>query len=314
MPIEERHGFVGWKEFHSARREILDEIDQSKRRNVSRPLQTEHGVAGEAKFRAWLSLFLPGKYGVTSGYIIPDVIASDYQLRHFDTIIYDKLNAPVLCADANRDQSEQGARRAIPAKYVRAVFEAKASLTAESAEKAIDKLEELNAFMGHLPSAFTCGAIFFELAPSLIDNRSILPKLLPAQRITGYWGGMVLHCSLDEDMTGLIEVADKQPNDPETDDIPIARTIDELDVRRDGSKLLLTEAGSGATLYDGPDKRWHVSKTYGPMVMGDVFKLKLTWSRNGFANFALGMISRLDGYAPRIDRRNVFGQVYDLIL
>ncbi len=108
-------------------------------------MRTEHGVAGEAALRQWLSGFLPEKFGVTSGYIIPDVIAGDYKLYHFDIVVYDKLNSPVLWTDGDFDRSEQGKKRAIPAKHVYAVFESKASLTSQSAQAAIGKLAELNS-------------------------------------------------------------------------------------------------------------------------------------------------------------------------
>jgi hypothetical protein len=70
--IEGKYGFTGWKEFASNRRVILNEFDRAKGLNESRPVQTEHGIAGEAGLRNWLCSFLPRRYGVTSGFIIPD--------------------------------------------------------------------------------------------------------------------------------------------------------------------------------------------------------------------------------------------------
>ena len=118
----------GWKEFHRNRKDILDEFDRAKEYNSSRPVKTEHGLAGEAALRTWLSAYLPGRFGVTSGYVIPDVVVASYELYHFDVIIYDAMASPVLWIDGNRDSSDQGKKRAIPAKHVRSVFEVKASL------------------------------------------------------------------------------------------------------------------------------------------------------------------------------------------
>jgi hypothetical protein len=56
----------------------------------------------EALFRDWLEQFLPAKYGVTSGYIIQqkDAVkprsALKGKLRHYDVIIYNKLDSSVL--------------------------------------------------------------------------------------------------------------------------------------------------------------------------------------------------------------------------
>lgn len=62
----------------SSRKEILSKYELSKERNQSRPIRVEHGTAGEAAIREWLKKFLPAKYDVTSGYIIPDLIVDSY--------------------------------------------------------------------------------------------------------------------------------------------------------------------------------------------------------------------------------------------
>ena len=149
-----RYGLVGWKEFHNNRKEILSEFNRAKGYNVSRPVRVQHGKAGDAAVRKWLSDYLPKKYGVTSGFVIPDVIAAEYKLYHFDVLIYDQINSPQLWSDGDYDQSEQGKIRAIPAKHVRAVFEIKASLTSETAREAIAKLSKLNNLVNHLPAGF----------------------------------------------------------------------------------------------------------------------------------------------------------------
>src|SRR5581483_5139416 len=121
----EQSGMFGWKEFHRNRKDILAEFDRARAYNSSRPVRVEHGTAAEAEVRRWLSSYLPGRFGVTSGYLIPDVVVASYELYHFDVIIYDALASPVLWIDGNHDDAEQGKRRAIPAKYVRSVFEVK---------------------------------------------------------------------------------------------------------------------------------------------------------------------------------------------
>lgn len=184
----DKYGLIGWKEFHNTRTDILDEFHRAKGYNVSRPVKVAHGIAGEAALRKWLSGYLPEKYGVTSGYIIPDVMAIEYKLYHFDVIIYDAANSPILWIDGDYDRSEQGKKRAIPAKHVHAVLEAKASLTSRTAGDAIAKLNQLNEVAAHLPRNFSCGIFFFDLDPALADNQNILPHLIPSSPISGYWG------------------------------------------------------------------------------------------------------------------------------
>jgi hypothetical protein len=185
-PIE--YWFYGWKEFRRNRADVLAEYDRSKQYNVSRPMQTEHGVAGEAAFRRWLSDFLPKKYGITSGYVIPYLVVADYKLRHFDLIIYDVLSSPILRIDGDYDKTDQGKKRAIPARYVHSVLEIKAGLTRRSAEDGIKKLGELNALAGHLQPLFSSGLVVFELDVGSADSFDIVQALLPSEFIMGYWG------------------------------------------------------------------------------------------------------------------------------
>ncbi|WP_027355112.1 DUF6602 domain-containing protein [Desulfosarcina sp. BuS5] len=66
------YGQHGWKEFHRNRKDILSEFDKILEQTQNRPIQVAHGQGVEAYLRKWLTEFLPKKYGVTSGYIIPN--------------------------------------------------------------------------------------------------------------------------------------------------------------------------------------------------------------------------------------------------
>jgi hypothetical protein len=313
---DKRYGLVGSKEFHNNRKEILNEFSRAKEYNVSRPVRVQHGKAGEAAVRKWLSDYLPKKYGVTSGFVIPDVIAAEYKLYHFDVLIYDQINSPELWSDGDCDQSEQGKIRAIPAKHVRAALEIKASLNSKTARDSITKLSEFNNLANHLPASFSCGTIFFDLDTASANNQVILPNLLPSTPIIGYWGGLVLHCALNEEMAGLLELIKLPENKEEINSltIPIAKNVDELNIYRDEhGNIAIGEQGAGVMAFDGPDKQWHFSKEYGPVVYGQLFGLTLTWSHNGFARFALDLLARLEGMPLRKDRQYIFGQVFDTI-
>jgi hypothetical protein len=125
--MDQCFGQPGWKEFHRNRKNILAEFDKIREQIENRPVKTAHGVGVEAYLRKWLAEFLPKKYSVTSGYIIPTLYNdAGVTLYHYDIIIYNVLEAPVLWTEGNEDNSEQGKYRAIPAEHVVAVYEVKA--------------------------------------------------------------------------------------------------------------------------------------------------------------------------------------------
>lgn len=109
-------GMHGWREFRQNRKDILAEFDRLREITQNRPVQMAHGQGVEAYLRKWLSEFLPKKWAITSGYVIPILYKDNIKLYHYDIIIYDCLNAPVLWTEGNQDDSVQGKSRAIPAK------------------------------------------------------------------------------------------------------------------------------------------------------------------------------------------------------
>lgn len=309
--MSDKYGFVGWREFLSTRKEILNEIDRAKALNSSRPVQVEHGNAGEAEFRRWLSHFLPDRYGVTSGYVIPDTIQADSEkIRHYDVIIYDRQNAPKLWIDGSKDKSEQGRSKAIPAKYIHAVFECKANFSRKTCQESIAKLSELNEFDDHLSSVFSCGIIFFDLAST--TQSSTLKHLIPDRPIIGFWGGLVMRSDVSEDACGNIFIIKAEGTSSNNEiPVPIVKRISDLNIKRDeNGNVTIGEQGAGVMAFAGPDKQWHFSKQYGPMFCSHGHCLMLSWSHNGFARFALDLLNLLEG-KPLTEGKNMFGQVFD---
>jgi hypothetical protein len=310
-----RYGMVGWQEFASNRTEILAKYDLAKLHESSRPVKTERGVTGEAAIREWLSGFLPIKYRVTSGYIIPDVLQTpDYKLYHHDVIIFDAINAPVLWTEGNPDQSEQGKRRAIPAKYVHAVLEVKSSFGRESATDALNKLRELNAIAPHFPAQFSCSAIFIELPKSLASKGEFLKHLLPDPPIFAFRGGLILRCELNREMSGEFSILSSDgglgsvQNVP---DLPLAKDIDSLNIYLNSEgQCVIAEAGGGAMFVSDGVSNWMVSKQYGPTFCTDDTCVSLSWSANGFSQFALDLLNCLEGRDPR-ENQYRFGQIFD---
>jgi hypothetical protein len=112
----------GWKQFLASRKEMLDAYDRAREKSKSHEVETFHGKVAEAELRKWLSSFLPKKYGVNSGYIVSLGLKSTAKTPHFDVIIYDQLESPVLWIEDFPDVSPQGRALAIPAEHASDAF------------------------------------------------------------------------------------------------------------------------------------------------------------------------------------------------
>src|SRR5437660_1678825 len=114
MHDDQRGGVQGWREFIAEKHDLVRTYVSASEKEASRPLKTESGFVAEGVFRNWLAGFLPALYGVTSGYIISPGFTDQKSMKHFDVIIYDRLESPVLWREHNPDRSEQGQSRPIP--------------------------------------------------------------------------------------------------------------------------------------------------------------------------------------------------------
>ena len=112
----------GHREFIAEKHDLMRAFQSAREKAASRPLPAvEAGDVAEGVFRSWLEGFLPIRYGVTSGYIISSGLPASTPMKHFDVIIYDRLEAPVLWRDNNPDRSNQGLHRPIPVEHRRGV-------------------------------------------------------------------------------------------------------------------------------------------------------------------------------------------------
>lgn len=200
--VDDRRGMQGWRQFLAQKGSMLASYDKAKVLSSGKRVSVTHGNIAEAEFRRWLQEFLPKRFGVTSGYIISQGMWEDEPLRHFDVIIYDQLNSPVLWVEGNPDHSHHGQVRAIPAEHVCVVIEVKSKLTQRTARDAITKLRELqpllesvddpnNPYPCYLPENFISYVVFFELLRRDAD-KNILQVLIPQPPLRGFSGGLVL--------------------------------------------------------------------------------------------------------------------------
>lgn len=285
-----RYGTFGWEEFVRQKKDILSVYDAAKESGKNRPVRTEHGSVGEGKFREWLSEFLPKKYAVTSGYIIPEKRVMSYTLRHYDIIIYDVFNSPVLFASNNPDHSDQGRHRAIPAKNVHAVFEVKAAFNSKSISDSLEKLQSLEDCVNDLPKAFASGAIFLEVLQDEQTSCKLAEKLLDI--IPGYFGGLILRAEgMDPLLSGYYTWLPS--NTPTIPEMKLVRDPGILHRNLDGEPQLRDQGDYAmATSFDGI---WNFDKGYSPVVKD----VHLLWSYNSFTSFVFDLLARMDGtYKP----------------
>tara|TARA_B100001059_G_scaffold156283_1_gene155808 strand:- start:496 stop:1851 length:1356 start_codon:yes stop_codon:yes gene_type:complete len=314
--LDNCYGQHGWKEFHRNRKDILAEFDKILEQTANRPIQVAHGQGVEAYLRKWLTEFLPKKYGVTSGYIIPNIYNDSGTIYHYDIIIYNQFDSPILWTEGNEDNSAQGKFRAIPAKHVVAVYEVKSRLTKPNASDAFNKLNQTKDFSDQLPPLYSCGVIFIELKESDNNKESIVKELLKGKDIFGFIGGMVLRYEGDDSCTALINIYDSESKEDDKNRLckPLAKPIDQLNIylTEDGN-LQLAEAGGGAKLVATSENSLSVSKQYGVTYQEGNKSVHLSWARTNFADFCTNLLSALEGLPFSDKNRPSFGQIFDNI-
>jgi hypothetical protein len=273
MTSQNRRGVQGWREFIAEKHDLLRAYSSAYEKAAGRPIKTiEPGRVAEGVFRNWLAGFLPARYGVTSGYIISPGFTDEVPIMHFDVIIYDRLESPVLWRENNPDLSEQGHSRPIPVEHVLAVLEVKSTLTKATALDAIDKLHQLDPLLAqiddpdeyypkYLSSKFVCGVVFFKTDPS--NRTSVLTPLI-APDLRGYFGGVVLSSATDPycDEAAQIELTPCEDPLPETNETVLSSVI-----------------------IFPPSRE----------VAGQHFSVLSMWQPNSFAFFAYALLARLRG-------------------
>ncbi|HAK31052.1 MAG TPA: hypothetical protein DCO90_17825 [Sphingobacterium sp.] len=217
-PLQPEWQNKAWKQFLMAKRDMLHAYDREREKGLERPIHTEHGRVAEAEFRKWLANFLPKKYAVTSGYIISQGTPKNEYLVHYDVIIYEHLEAPILWVDDNPDHSWQGKSMAVPVEYVRGVIEVKSSFNKKTAADAINQLAKLKPLLQkidpshhptklYLPKDFFCAVVFFELRKENHKEFGALDAILEGTDLRGFYGGFILRCeTLDEHYGGKLSI------------------------------------------------------------------------------------------------------------
>ncbi len=205
------------------------------------------------------------------------------KLRHYDVIIYNRMESPILWTEISPDHSQSGSNRAIPAEYVHSVLEVKSTCNATTIADAFKKLNELAPFLlktdapdepykHHILPNFYMGMVFFELPKSAQKNLELLNKLMPANLLRGFSGGIILSGeNLEQRNTGRFYYL--SGNEP----LSLAKT-------------------PGRTLAFTGGDIWSDSKETSP---GIHTACMFGWSLNNFSLFAFELIGIMNGtYRP----------------
>jgi len=261
----------GWSQFLTARKAMLDSYDKARINSRKHIVETEHGNVAEAEFRNWLKNFLPKKYAVTSGYIISAGVSDTEKTPHFDVIIYEHLDSPVLWIEDSHDKSEQGRSVAIPAEYVKAVIEVKSAFKNKTVKDAINHLSELQMLMSgiespderykmYLPADFFCGIAFFELRIQDEFDKAALNSMVNGLQLRGFIGAIILRGEGNEkQLTGKIDILHSETamtstiEKPETSllsGLGLADTVREMDKLHYGAMLMWSEPSFSRYAFD----------------------------------------------------------------
>ncbi len=266
--------------------DILAAYEGAKIKASIHEVKTFHGIVAEAELRKWLINFLPKRFGVTSGFIVSsDPTFEGRKLPHFDVIIYDQLESPILWLDNHPDANKQGVSQAVPVEYVKGILEVKARWTPKAAKEAIAHLHDLDELMlgqdapgdSHkrfLPCDFFCGVVFFEVLKKNMYCYSALDKLLDL-KLRGYIGAIVLQGEgLFRELTGRIEILRCTFDQPRKSEIG-----------KHKSSLLYDEGFPWSNSVEG--------KT------GQHYCAGLKWLGMNFADWAFDLLARLQGEQHR---------------
>ena len=130
-------------------------------------------------------------------------LRSNDKIPHFDVIIYDYLESPVLWIEDNPDSSEQGRSLAIPVEYVCAGLEVKSRFCTKAVKDAIEHLSDLRPLMKaidqpseryklHLSPKFHCGVVFAELRRADASSDLALRMMVNGGWLRTFFGGIIL--------------------------------------------------------------------------------------------------------------------------
>lgn len=305
---KEKYGKVGWREFFENRKKILNAFDQAKSLNSHRPIQTSHGVVVEEAIRIWLTEFLPGKYGVTSGYVIPDIVSMEYKLYHYDIIIYNKLDSPILWTESDTS----GKAQAIPAKFVYHIIEVKSTFDGKNIREGLKKIKSLDEFQEFLPNHFKSSLIFVDMKNGVLNKQNILRKFYGNLPVS-YNETLVLRSQLNEDMSATLHLQKLQGGEEKI--TPLAKNIDEIKMNKTEFGFTLEAGGTSLELSKdekNPEKI-HVIKGYSSTVHEKELMISLNWSFNAFSAFSFRLLNTLHPHNPINYGSAEFGKIYNVI-
>jgi hypothetical protein len=242
-------GTQGWRQFSTSREEMLDAYERAIEHASGDEVKTDHGRVAEAELRKWLIEFLPKRFGVTSGNILSQGKLEGEKLPHYDVIIYDQLESPVLWVKDNPDQSQAGLTRAIPCEYVRAIIEVKSAFDSTTASKSVEHLYDLESLLAgvdepndrykrFLPKNVVLSTVFFE--SRILNLKEALNKLNDLIKLRGFFWGIILRGEgQPDDLAGSLYRIMAMPPELFSSDQSIIVQSDPIDHEREKVSTML---------------------------------------------------------------------------
>ena len=200
------------------------------------------------------------------------------RVPHFDVIIYNVLDAPVLWVEESADRSSVGRARAIPVEHVRSIIEVKSSFETSTAKKALEHLADLNPLLAEidqpnerykkfLPADFFSAVLFYEVRREHQFHVEALNAFRNHQLTRGFFGGIILRGEgFQPIVSGRIQLA--------VSDDQIESTV--------GKGALSILSSFAFSDFKEAGQKEYVGTTLG-------------WSQVEFARFAFDLVAALNG-------------------
>lgn len=274
----DRTGTQGWEQFLAEKKRMLDAFSRAKEHSSIHEVGTQHGFVAEAAVKDWLRRFLPKKFGVTSGYVISQGIKDGVKAPHFDVIIYNQIESPVLWTESFPGLQDDGVSKAIPAEFVLCVIEIKSSFTSKAINAVFEHMSDLEPILKNvdkgnehyrnfLPQNFFWLPIFFDLNEKDIYCANCLNDHVSFTKLRGYYGSVILRALglKNDNSTGLIQPVEGK------------------------DKILGTCSKEKESLLGSPlsDSALHTDNKH--------HSVMLTWSEANFATAAFDILAHLQG-------------------
>lgn len=236
----------------------------------------------------------------------------DYKLYHYDVIIYNKLESPILWTEPNHTHDNLGKVHAIPSEFVNHVIEVKSTFNAKNIKDGLKKLCELDDFKSYLPAHFKTSLIFIEMLNGVINKPTILKNFM-SNLPYSFNESLILRTQVNDDMVGITHFQKLQ--DEEEKITPLVKDIDKLLLYKTDNGLKIEGGGTSLQLHKDNRKKghYHIIKGYSSTIHHIGYMVSLRWSFNEFSDFSLRFLNILHPSNSINYGSSEYGRIYNVV-